>query len=97
MAYPLSPATLDWQRKAREFAEQELMPHEETAEFNEGVIPTPVRERHKRIARELGFGRMDAPLAHGGLALPMLDQVVVWEQLGRVTNALCWCLSEAHA
>ena len=61
MAYALSPATLEWQRKAREFAEQELMPFEETAEFNEGVIPSTVRERHKRIARGLGFGRMDAP------------------------------------
>lgn len=97
MAYPLSPATLAWQRKAREFAEQELIPHEEAAEFNGGVISDELRARHKRLARELGFGRMDAPREHGGLALPMLDQVVVWEQLGRVTNALCWCLSEAHA
>lgn len=97
MAYPLSPATLEWQRSAREFAERELIPYEETAEFNDGVIPQEIRARHKRIARELGFARMDAPQAWGGLALPMLDQVVIWEQLGRVTNALCWCLSEAHA
>lgn len=97
MPYPFAPATLEWQRLARDFAERELMPHEETAEFNGGVIPEDIRQRHKRIARELGFGRMDAPREHGGLALPMLDQVVVWEQLGRVTNALCWCLSEAHA
>ena len=97
MAYPLSPETLEWQRKARAFAEEELIPYEEQAEFNEGVIPTEARARHKRIAQELGFARMDAPKAHGGLALPMLDQVVIWEQLGRVTNALCWCLSEAHS
>ena len=25
-----------------------------------------------------------------------VDQVAVWEQLGRVTNALCWCFSEPH-
>jgi alkylation response protein AidB-like acyl-CoA dehydrogenase len=97
MGYPLSPSTLAWQRKARAFAEDELIPHEEYAEFHEGVLPPEVTKRHKRIAIELGFSRMDAPLQHGGLALPMLDQVVVWEQLGRVTNALCWCLSEAHA
>jgi len=97
MAYPLSPATLEWQRKARDFAEQELIPFEETAEFNEGLLPKEVTARHRALGRELGFSRMDAPLAAGGLALPMLDQVVVWEQLGRVTNALCWCLSEAHA
>ncbi len=96
MAYPLSSETLQWQRKARAFADQELIPFEEIAEFNEGVIPAEAKARHKRIARELGFARMDAPKAYGGLALPMLDQVVIWEQLGRVTNALCWCLSEAH-
>ena len=27
----------------------------------------------------------------------MLDQVVAWEQLGRVTNALCWCFPEAQS
>jgi len=25
-----------------------------------------------------------------------VEQVAVWEQLGRVTNALCWCFSEPH-
>ena len=97
MAYPLSPATLEWQRKARAFADDELIPHEEHAEFHDGKLPDEVTARHKRIALELGLSRMDAPPEHGGLALPALDQVVVWEQLGRVTNALCWCVSEAHS
>jgi len=97
MAYPLSPATLEWQRKARQYAEQELIPYEEYAELHEGVVPPDIAARHKARAIELGLSRMDAPLAHGGLALPKLDQVVVWEQLGRVTNALCWSASEAHA
>jgi acyl-CoA dehydrogenase len=97
MAYPLSPATREWQRKARAFAEDELIPHEEHAEFHEGELPKEITARHRRIALDLGFGRMDAPVRVGGLALPMLDQVIVWEQLGRVTNALCWCVSEAHA
>ena len=97
MAYPISPATLEWQRKARQYAEQELIPYEEYAELHEGVVPPDIAARHKARAIELGLSRMDAPLAHGGLALPKLDQVVVWEQLGRVTNALCWSASEAHA
>ena len=37
---------------------------------------------------------MDVPKSHGGLELRIVDQVAVWEQLGRVTNALCWCFSE---
>jgi len=96
MAYPLSPATLEWQRKARTYVE-ELIPHEEFAELHEGTLPPEVSNRHKERALELGLSRMDAPLAHGGLRLPMLDQTVIWEQLGRVTNALCWAVPEAHA
>jgi alkylation response protein AidB-like acyl-CoA dehydrogenase len=40
---------------------------------------------------------MDVPKKHGGLELGTLAQTVVWEQLGRVTNALCWCFSEPQA
>ena len=97
MSYPLSDSTREWQRKSREYTDQELIPYEETAEMNEGKVPPEVFARHKRIALELGFSRMDAPKSHGGLQLPMLDQVVVWEQMGRVTNALCWSMSEAHS
>jgi alkylation response protein AidB-like acyl-CoA dehydrogenase len=32
----------------------------------------------------------------GGLGLSMFEQMIIWEQLGRVTNALCWCFSEAQ-
>ncbi len=97
MSYPLSPATLEWQRKARAYAEEDLIPYEEHAELHEGLLPPEVSARHKQRALDLGFSRMDVPLAHGGLALPMLDQAVIWEQLGRVTNALCWAVPEAHA
>ena len=45
---------------------------------------------------ELGFSAMDVPAAHGGRDTRVIDQVAVWEQLGRVTNALCWCFSEPH-
>jgi alkylation response protein AidB-like acyl-CoA dehydrogenase len=97
MAYPVSSQSKVWQDKARAFVDEELIPWEETAEFNEGDIPVAVYERHKKLAMDFGFARMDAPTRFGGLGLPLLDQVLVWEQLGRVTNALCWCMSEAHA
>ena len=97
MTYPLSPATLEWQRKVRAYAEQELIPYEDHAELNEGLVPPQVAARQKAIALQIGLSRLDAPVRHGGLGLPMLDQVVIWEQLGRVTNALCWATSEAHA
>jgi alkylation response protein AidB-like acyl-CoA dehydrogenase len=92
----LDSTATEWQAKAREFAEKELIPRENEAEMNGGRLPAEVSARHKRMARELGFSSMDAPTAYGGLGLRTIDQVAVWEQLGRVTNALCWCFSEPH-
>jgi acyl-CoA dehydrogenase len=92
----LDNTTREWQQKARRFAEQELIPCEIEAEMNSGRLPPGVSKRHKKMAIELGFSSMDVPLEHGGLKLRIVDQVAVWEQLGRVTNALCWCFSEPH-
>ncbi len=92
----LDDSVLNWQAKARAFAEQELQPWELEAEFNNGIIPAEVRQRHRQLSVELGFSSMDVPERYGGLALGMTEQVAVWEQLGRVTNALCWCFSEAQ-
>lgn len=96
MKVPLDDTALEWGDKARRFAEEELIPCEVEAEMNGGRLPDETRKRHREMARELGFNAMDAPVEHGGLALRNVDQVAVWEQLGRVTNALCWCFSEAH-
>jgi len=85
-----------WADKARRFAEEQLIPHEIEAEMNGGRLPAEVSKRHKKMAIELGFSSMDVPAGYGGLALRNVDQVAVWEQLGRVTNALCWCFSEPH-
>ncbi len=94
MKIALDATTLEWQQKARHFAEQELIPHELYAEMHEGRLPEGVAKHHKQMAIELGFSAMDVPQSLGGLGLRQVDQVAVWEQLGRVTNALCWCFSE---
>jgi alkylation response protein AidB-like acyl-CoA dehydrogenase len=96
MRIQLDSIALEWQEKARIFAEEELIPHEVEAELNEGVLPTEITKEHKKRAIELGFSSMDVPRSRGGLGLRNIDQVAVWEQLGRVTNALCWCFSEPH-
>ena len=92
----LDEAALVWRERAAQFATQELIPWEVEAEFNAGVLPPEVRKRQRQLAIELGFSAMDVPAAHGGRAARVVDQVAVWEQLGRVTNALCWCFSEAQ-
>lgn len=90
----LSPEAKKWQTIAREFADDYLQPHEVEAELNGGVLSADLRKRNKERALELELPRLDVPTAHGGLQLPLETQVAIWEQLGRVTNALSWCFSE---
>jgi alkylation response protein AidB-like acyl-CoA dehydrogenase len=85
-----------WHDRAAKFAGEELIPWEVEAELNGGQLPPEVKARHKRLAVELGFSAMDVPAGRGGADARIIDQVAVWEQLGRVTNALCWCFSEPH-
>ncbi len=90
----LSKGAVAWQQKARHYADEYLQPYEVQAELNSGVLPVEIVARQKKRAIELGFSAIDAPKSHGGLELPMVEQVAIWEQLGRVTNALSWCFSE---
>ncbi len=96
MRIPLDDTAREWSDTARRFAEDELIPFEVEAEMNGGRLPADVVARHAERARALGLAAMDVPVAHGGLGLRQVDQVAAWEQLGRVTNALCWCFSEAQ-
>ncbi len=96
MNVPMDDTTRHWSETARRFAEEVLIPREVEAEMNDGRLPEDVGTAHAQQALELGFSAMDVPREHGGLALRHVDQVAAWEQLGRVTNALCWCFSEPH-
>ena len=89
-------STIDWQEKVRQFVDAELIPWEIEAEMNEGVIPESASKNMQDKAIALGLSKMDAPTQYGGLSMSMVDQVAAWEQLGRVTNALCWCFPEAQ-
>ncbi|MEZ5445447.1 MAG: acyl-CoA dehydrogenase family protein [Gammaproteobacteria bacterium] len=96
MRVPLTEQARTWQERIRTFADEELRPWEVHAELHDGEIPTERKQAHRRRALELGLSRMDVPISRGGLELPVLAQVAVWEQLGGVTNALGWCFSEPH-
>ncbi len=97
MNIELNANVLDWQKKARDFAENVLQPHEVDAELNNGMLSAELRKAHKAQAVELGLSAMDVPKSHGGLELSIVEQVAVWEQLGRVTNALAWCFAEPQS
>jgi acyl-CoA dehydrogenase len=90
--YPLSEEDRAIQERARAFVDAELIPWEQHAEEHEGRIPDEARDAHRRTAIELGFSGMNLPTELGGGGYTMLQQVLVSEQLGRVTNALGWCV-----
>lgn len=97
MSFTLPADVCELRDKVRAFVDTELVPWEVEAEMNEGRIPQIVADRHASLAIGLGLSRADAPKAYGGLALTMLAQVAMMEQLGRATNALGWCFGEAQA
>tara|TARA_Y100001954_G_C15826969_1_gene612706 strand:+ start:5272 stop:6432 length:1161 start_codon:yes stop_codon:yes gene_type:complete len=93
----LSDQAKKWQKIAREYADKYLQPHEIEAELNNGELSRELTLRNKKKAIDLGFTAIDVPQSYGGLGLSMVEQVAIWEQLGRVTNALSWCFPEAQS
>ena len=89
--YSLSPADLELQATARAFAD-ELIGFEVTAEEHDGRLPDPVAKQHHERAVELGLYATNMPESVGGRGCTALQQVLVQEQAGRVTNALGWCM-----
>jgi acyl-CoA dehydrogenase len=90
--YPKSEEDREIQDRARRFVDDELIPHEVEAEMNGGRLADHVREKHHRLAAELGLYAMNMPKELGGGGMTTFQQVLVSEQLGRVTNALGWCV-----
>ncbi|MCI0633166.1 MAG: acyl-CoA/acyl-ACP dehydrogenase [Actinobacteria bacterium] len=95
-SYPLSDADREIAERARRFVDEELIPHEVEAEMH-GGLPDELRERHHRRAIELGLYAMNMPVELGGGGFTMLQQVLVSEQIGRVTNGLGWCVGTPAA
>ena len=83
----------EWIKTAESFLE-ETKPWEVEAEMNSGKVPEEIDSKHRQMAIDLGLSSMDMPKSIGGQELSNLQQVAVWEVLGRSTNALTWCFSE---
>jgi acyl-CoA dehydrogenase len=90
--YGLTEDDLDIQKRARMFAD-EVIPHEEQAELAGGELPADLATAHATRARELGICATNMPKELGGGGCTTLQQVLVQEQVGRVTNALAWPVS----
>ena len=90
--YGLSDEDLRIQANARTFAD-ELIPFEVEAEGSDGELPKEVTAAHAERARELGLAAANMPRELGGGGCSSLQQVLIQEQVGRVTNALAWACS----
>jgi len=87
--YGLSEQDRQIQARARAFAD-ELIPFEDEAERSGAQLPADLTAAHAKRARELGLHSTNMPKELGGGGCTALQQVLVQEQMGRVTNALGW-------
>jgi acyl-CoA dehydrogenase len=76
---------------ARAFTD-ELIPYEVQAELAGGRLPDDLAQAHHRQAIERGLYATNMPPSVGGRGCSMLQQVLVQEQCGRVTNGLAWVM-----
>ena len=94
--YGLSEADLTLQATARAFAD-ELIPFEVEAELNDGELSPGVVDKQRERAVSLGLHATNLPTSAGGQGCTTLQQVLVQEQAGRVTNALGWVMGTPPA
>lgn len=87
MDFNLSPEHLALQRKARDFVEQELFPHEIECEENNGIS----RETHQKIidaTMAWGFNAPNHSKEDGGQGFSIFEQTLLNEELGKATGAI---------
>jgi alkylation response protein AidB-like acyl-CoA dehydrogenase len=89
--YEMTDADREIQERARGFID-ELIPLEVDTELADGKISDELRRRHHDRAIELGLFAMNMPKDLGGGGFTAFQQVLVSEQIGRVTNGLGWCI-----
>jgi alkylation response protein AidB-like acyl-CoA dehydrogenase len=89
--YGLTSEDLALQTTARAFAD-ELIPYEQQAELSGGELAEGIADRQRQRAIMLGLHATNIPAALGGQGCSALQQVLVQEQGGRVTNALAWVM-----
>jgi acyl-CoA dehydrogenase len=86
MDFAYTPEQLELRGRAAALA-ADIMVHEEACEAANGLPP----EIHRQVAERVlhhGLNAINMPAEWGGAGLSVLDQVIVQEQLGRLTNAL---------
>jgi acyl-CoA dehydrogenase len=87
MDLTIPEADLALKRKAKEFAETWLFPHEEELELT-GHLPPETLARLRRAVVEHGLNGTNHSRENGGQGLTIFQQMLVSEELGKATGAL---------
>jgi len=91
MNLEFTPREKELAARAREFCDQVLVPLEEVTSEH-GELPMERRAGVRQAVRDWGFAGINHAKEDGGLGLSMVEQTVIEEQLGRVTNGLWSCV-----
>ena len=86
MDFTYTPGQLELRARAGALA-ADIGVHEQACEANDGLPPEVHRHVAERV-RDHGLNAINMPAEWGGQGLGVLEQVIVQEQLGRLTNAL---------
>lgn len=87
MDLDLSPREKELAIRARDFADQVLQPLELITD-EAGILPDADYAAVQKQVQDWGFGGINHAKEHGGQGFTFLEQTVIEEQLGRVTNGL---------
>jgi acyl-CoA dehydrogenase len=85
----MSDADREVQQRAGAFVD-ELVPLEVEAELHGGELPAGTLRAQRHRVQQLGLEAINMPKELGGGGFTAFQQVLVQEQVGRVTNALGW-------
>ena len=91
MDFTLSPELLQLRARTRALVDDVLQPAELEAESSGGRLSAETHARIKQGVLDSGLNANNIPKEFGGGGLNLTEQIVVHEQLGRLTNCL-WVL-----
>ena len=86
MEFAYTPHLAELKERAAALTEK-IMIHEDACETGNGLSPQAHRSIREAVLAS-GLQAINMPAAWGGAGLSVLEQVVVQEELGRLTNAL---------
>src|SRR5256714_7082198 len=91
MDFTLSPELKELRSRVRSLVADVLQPLELEAEQSHGRLSAETHAKVKQAVLESGLNAANIPTQYGGAGLNLTEQIVMHEQLGRLTNCL-WVL-----